>query len=104
MSKREETTMSNNTDFISRDFTRYGDAYQMRIGKPEEIELDCWRAEVRLMHGDDTVWCRVAFGVDGVQAVFFGFELTRVLLESEGGYLFLGQSDLQFVRDPPMEE
>lgn len=94
-------TMGSTQGFIYRDFTKNGSNYRLTLSQPIEIEKECWRTTVEFISGDETIWSHDIFGFDSVQAMFLGLELGKVLLESEGGYLYLDQSDLQLTRDLP---
>lgn len=93
--------MSNEDDFVYREFTKNNARYLLGVTKPYEVELECWSVTVSFSHSHEVIWSHEVFGVDGVQALFLGLDLARVLLEHEGGYLYLDQSDLQLTRDMP---
>lgn len=87
--------------FIYRYFTENGANYRLTLSQPIEVGKEYWRTTVEFTGGNGSICDHDIFGFDSVQAIFLVLDLGRVLLESEGGYLYLDQSDLQLTRNLP---
>ena len=56
--------------------------------------LECKRSSGRRFWTGQTVWEHVIYGIDEVQATLLGLHFAKTRLLDDGGYRFLGGTDL----------
>lgn len=66
----------------------------LSVSEPQ-IDEDAWSVNVRLEDASgQTVWEHVIYGIDEVQATLLGLHFAKTRLLDDGGYRFLGGTDL----------
>lgn len=86
---------------MQRQFQYAGGDRVLSVSEPQ-IDEDAWSVNVRLEDASgQTVWEHVIYGIDEVQATLLGLHFAKTRLLDDGGYRFLGGTDLIHARSQP---
>ena len=79
---------------MQRQFQHEGGDRVLSVSEPQ-VDENAWSVNVRLEDASgQTVWEHVIYGIDGVQATLLGLRFAKNRLLDDGGYRFLGGTDL----------
>lgn len=79
---------------MQRQFQYEGGDRVLSVSEPQ-IDEDAWSVNVHLEDASgQTVWEHVIYGIDEVQATLLGLHFAKTRLLDDGGYRFLGGTDL----------
>jgi hypothetical protein len=81
--------------YLKRNFNKDGKNYFLSVESPEKEEENVWWTRVSLQSPDKLIWSHRIGGIDGIQSALLALQFARELLESDGGFKFLGHDDLQ---------
>lgn len=81
--------------FCKRTYNREGCEYTLVTGCPRaDTEGTFWTTITLLDDTSEVVWSHTIAGIDEVQSILLAWQLANTLLMSQGGYTFLGTTDL----------